>query len=152
MGSLANFEPIIREKTDIKVKTLDMVTTSLVLEAIRKATILDMDLESIYKSLKDFRGYNIFEQKTSNSNGGRNNAIVTICSTGEGTAIKLMELVKSIVSNITEEKIEIFPVSVRDIDNNIKNIMQKYNIIASVGIINPRIEAPFISIEELISG
>ncbi|URZ18084.1 Transcriptional regulatory protein DagR [Clostridium felsineum DSM 794] len=152
MGSLANFEPIITEKTDIKVKTLDMVTTSLVLEAIRKATILDMDLESIYRSLKDFRGYNTFEEEVSTSKDGKENVIITICSTGEGTAIKLKELVENIVSNITEEKIQVFPVSVRDIDDNIKNIMKKYNIIASVGIINPKIEAPFISIEKLIGG
>lgn len=157
MGSLANFESSIMEKTDIKVKTLDMVTTSLVLEAIRKASILDMDLESIYTSLKDFRGYNTFEAETSNNDTGnndtgKNNAIITICASGEGTAIKLKELIEKIVLATTKDEIKIFPVSVNDINSKIKGIEQKYNIIASVGIINPKLESPFISLEELISG
>lgn len=152
MGSLANCESIIMEKTDINVKTLDMVTTSLVLEAIRKANILDMDLESIYNSLKDFRGYSNFKDETIKIDEGKKNAIITICSTGEGTAIKLKGLVENIVSNTTEDEIEVFPVSMRDINNEINTIMQKYNIIASVGIIDPKIKAPFISIEELIDG
>ncbi len=150
MGSLVNFESIITEKTDIKVKTLDMVTTSLVLEAIRKATILDMDLESIYSSLKEFRGYSAFEEETS-ADISKNNAIITICSTGEGTAIKLKELVEEIVLNTTEDEISILPISVNGIEDSIKNIKLKYNIIASVGIVNPKISAPFISLEELIS-
>ncbi|WP_026883491.1 sigma 54-interacting transcriptional regulator [Clostridium akagii] len=151
MGSLTSFESIIMEKTDIKVKTLDMVTTALVLEAIRKATILDMDLESIYSSLKDFRGYSNFEEEA-NNNSSKNNVIITVCSTGEGTAIKLKELVENIVSNTINDEIQIIPIGMMNMENDIKDIKQKYNIIASVGITNPNIESPFISIEELISG
>ncbi|SMC20058.1 Transcriptional regulatory protein LevR, contains PRD, AAA+ and EIIA domains [Clostridium acidisoli DSM 12555] len=151
MGSLANFDSIIMEKTDLKVKTIDMVTTSLVLEAVRKANILDMDLDSIYNTLKDFRGYSSLEEETEN-HSGKKNVIVTICSTGEGTAVKLKELVTNIVTNTTKEEIEILPVSVKDINNTIRTIKKKHNIIASVGIVNPNIDAPFISLEELISG
>ena len=152
MGSLVNFESTITEKTGIKVRTLDMVSTSLVLEAIRKASILDMDLESIYISLKGFRGYNTLEAQISNNDDNKNNAIVTICATGEGTAVKLKELVEKIILNTTKDEFEIFPVSVNDINNKIVSIKQSYNIIASVGIKNPNIEAPFISLEELING
>jgi transcriptional regulatory protein LevR len=157
MGSLVNFESIIMEKTDIKVKTLDMVTTSLVLEAIRKATILDMSLESIYSSLKDFRGYSSFEEETcthdeSKNNPSNNNAIITICASGQGTAIKLKELIENIVLNTTEDEIAIFPISVNDINNSIMKIKEKYNIIASVGIVNPEIDSPYIPLEELIGG
>jgi transcriptional regulatory protein LevR len=129
-----------------------MVSTSLVLEALRKASILDMDLESIYISLKGFRGYNTLEAQISNNDENKNNAIVTICATGEGTAVKLKELVEKIVLNTTKDEIEIFPVSVSDLVNKIVSIKQSYNIIACVGIKNPNVEAPFISLEELING
>lgn len=152
MGSLVNFDSIIMEKTNIKVKTLGMVTTALVVEATRKATIGDMDLELLYNSLKDFRGYNVSEEEVSNNVSDKSNVIITICSTGEGTAVKLKKLVEKIVSNSTKENIEIFPISIENMESRISDIKQKYNVIASVGIINPKIEAPFISLEDLIGG
>ncbi|MHC1685829.1 MAG: sigma 54-interacting transcriptional regulator [Clostridiaceae bacterium] len=152
MGSLVNFESIIMEKTNIKVKTLGMVTTALVVEAARKATIGDVDLDSLYNSLKDFRGYNDYEEETSNNGNGKINVIVTICSSGEGTAVKLKKLVEKIVSNNTKEHIEIFPIGISNIDDKIKDIKKKYNVIATVGILNPKIDVPFISLEELIAG
>ena len=57
MGSLTSFDSVIFENTGIRVKTIDMVSTPLVLEAVRKANMLDMDLDSLYDSLKDFKGY-----------------------------------------------------------------------------------------------
>ncbi|MBU3158477.1 sigma 54-interacting transcriptional regulator [Clostridium frigoris] len=155
MGSLVNFESIIMEKTDIKVRTLDMVTTSLVLEAIRKATILDMSLDALYNSLRQFRGYSKIaeEEKVINEDdANKKKAIITICSTGEGTAVKLKGLVQNIVRSTDEKEIEILPISIKDIKREMIKIKNNYNIIASVGIINPKIEAPFISLEELISG
>jgi transcriptional regulatory protein LevR len=121
------------------------------LEAIRKANILDMDLNSIYNSLKDFRGYRSFEEESDNDLNMKK-AIVTICSTGEGTAVKLKELVENIVLSTGEKDIKVLPISIRDINNKIKTVEKDYNIIASVGILNPKIEAPFISLEELIGG
>lgn len=155
MGSLSSFDSIIMEKTDIKVKTIDMVTTPLVLEAVRKANILDMDLDALYNSLKQFRGYSKVEgeeQFTNEENVNKKRAIITICSTGEGTAVKLKELVERIVKSTKEQEIEILPISVKDIKQEIIEIKKGYTIIASVGILNPKIEAPFISLEELISG
>ncbi|MBW9145514.1 sigma 54-interacting transcriptional regulator [Clostridium sp. CM027] len=155
MGSLVNFESIIMEKTDIKVKTLDMVTTSLVLEAIRKATILDMNLNALYNSLKQFRGSSKIEEEEKAINeddANKKRAIITICSTGEGTAVKLKGLVENIVRSTDEKEIEILPISIKDIKRKITKIKNNYSIIASVGILNPKIEAPFISLEELISG
>ncbi|WP_347460497.1 PRD domain-containing protein [Clostridium sp. DMHC 10] len=156
MGSLSNFDSIIMEKTDIKVKTIDMVTTPLVLEAVRKANILDMDLDGLYNSLKQFRGYSkskVEEEEVINEESvNKKKAIITICSTGEGTAVKLKELVESIVKSTKEKEIEILPISIKDIKREVIKIKNSYNIIASVGVLNPKIEAPFISLEELISG
>lgn len=148
MGSLANFDTIITKKTNIKVRTIDMVSTPLVLEAVRKANIFDMDLESIYNSLKDFRGYSRYIDEYNK----KGKAIITICSSGEGTAEKLKDLVKDIIYNITDETIEIIPMGIEDLNNKIPMINRSYNILASVGIVNPNIDKPFISLESLISG
>lgn len=150
MGSLANFDTVISERTRIKVKTIDMVSTPIVLEAIRKANILDMDIESVYHSIKDFKGYGHAELVRNEDSNLR--AIVTICSTGEGTAEKLKSLIENIVMNITTDEIQVIPVGVKGLQENIKSIEKKYKIIASVGIVDPKIETPFISIESLIGG
>ncbi len=151
MGSLANFDTVITEKTNIEVKTIDMVSTPLVLEAVRKANIFDMDLERIYESLKDFRGYSMYSRE----NGGikdENKAIVTVCSSGEGTAIKLKELVEDLIINITNENIYIISTGVRNLKENIREIENDYNVIAIVGIMDPKMGIPFVSLESLISG
>ncbi len=151
MGSLANFDTIITEKTDIKVKTIDMVSTPLVLEAIRKANILDMELEDIYTSLKDFRGYT-HKEENNYTVSDKINAIVTICSTGEGTAEKLKELAQKIILSLTEEEILVIPIGLKDINERLNSISNNYNILLTIGITNPKINKPHISLESLISG
>jgi transcriptional regulatory protein LevR/transcriptional regulator with AAA-type ATPase domain len=150
MGSLSNFEAIITESTGIKVKTIDMVSTPLVLEAVRKSNIGDMDIDTIYDSLKDFEGYGraITENELEVH---KEKAIITICSTGEGTAQKLKELVQDIIVHLTDEQIEIIPVGVKELDKRITSI-RKFNILAAVGVMNPNIGVPFISLEHLIGG
>lgn len=150
MGSLSNFDMVITEKTNIIVKTIDMVSTPLVLEALRKANIFDMDLDSIYESLKEFRGYGPYVEDCIVAD--KNKAIITICSTGEGTAEKLKELVKDIVFNLTDEQIEIIPIGINKLKEKIESVKKSYTIIASVGVIDPKISAPFISLESLIGG
>ena len=58
MGSLNSFGDVITERTNINTKSIDMVSTPLVLEAVRKCSVCDTDLNSVYSYLlTDFRGY-----------------------------------------------------------------------------------------------
>lgn len=148
MGSLCNFEPVIIERTGIKVKTIDMVSTPLVLEAARKTNIYGISLDDIYTSLKNFKGY----QNQIDNISLNNKAIIAICSSGKGTAVKLKELVEDIINNLTEEKINVIPIALSNMDNEIKTILEKYDIIASIGLKKPKINVPFIPLELLISG
>ncbi|MBU5592451.1 sigma 54-interacting transcriptional regulator [Clostridium sp. MSJ-4] len=149
MGSLTHFETEIIEKTGIQVRTVDMVSTPLVLEAVRKANLFDMDLDSIYESLKVFKGYGKYEQV---ENRYYDKVIVTICSTGEGTAVKLKQLVEDIIKTITDEYINVIPVSIKSLKYEIKKLQDKYDILATVGVKDPKISCPFISLEKLIEG
>lgn len=152
MGSLTSFDSIITEKTGIRVKTVDMASTPLVIEAVRKANMLDMDLDTLYDSLKDFKGYGLYSKDSKKIVEQKSKAIITICSTGEGTAIKLKELVHNIVINITRDEIFIIPIGVMNIQAELDDLMNHYTILATVGVMDPKIDAPFISIEKLIGG
>ena len=122
------------------------------LEAVRKANMLDMDLDTLYDSLKDFKGYGTYSKDSRDLVQQKSKAIITICSTGEGTAKKLKELVNNIVINITRDEIIIIPLGVMNIKADLKDLMNQYTILATVGIMDPKIDAPFISIEKLIGG
>lgn len=91
MGSLSTFSEQITNETDIPVKTIDMVTTAMVLEAARKTSLIDSDLKTVYAELRDFNGYYSHkdeEHSSSQNDVDKQRAIIAICSTGEGTAQK----------------------------------------------------------------
>lgn len=52
MGSLSTFSEEIVRQTGIDVRTVDMVTTPIVLEAARKTALIDTQLETLHESLK----------------------------------------------------------------------------------------------------
>ena len=152
MGSLNTLGEVITQRTNIETKSIDMVSTPIVLEAVRKCALCDTDLNSVYTYLcADFRGYtnNIIPE----SPLGNDNVIITICSTGKGAAIKLKELVQAVTKNITINKnINIIPCGLNELKDLIENVSKKSNIISLIGIANPNMGIPFISIEELIDG
>ncbi|WP_160677290.1 sigma-54-dependent transcriptional regulator [Clostridium sp. C8-1-8] len=149
MGSLVKFETTIIERTGIPVKSIDMVSTPLILEAVRRASILDMSLIDIYNSLKDFRGYNNdLVEKTYLED----KVIVTVCSSGKGTAEKLKEMVEKVVLNLTGEKIKIVPVGIRELDKKINELQKQHTVLAVIGVKRPKEDLPFISLEKLIDG
>eukprot|EP00825_Cyclidium_porcatum_P043534 TRINITY_DN6196_c0_g1_i28.p3 TRINITY_DN6196_c0_g1~~TRINITY_DN6196_c0_g1_i28.p3 ORF type:complete len:138 (+),score=42.94 TRINITY_DN6196_c0_g1_i28:80-493(+) len=51
MGSLNSLGEVITERTHISTKSIDMVSTPIVLEAVRKCALCDTDLNSIYTYL-----------------------------------------------------------------------------------------------------
>ncbi|OOM81149.1 sigma-54-dependent transcriptional regulator [Clostridium sp. BL-8] len=154
MGSLNSFGEVIKEKTGIEIKSIDMVSTPLVLEAVRKCSVCDVDLNSVYSYLlTDFRGYsnNISECITKNKKQ-KEKVIVTVCSTGKGAALKLKVLVENVIRNISTEKINVVSLGVKNLKDSITHISKESNILAVIGIVNPKLGIPFISIEQLIDG
>ena len=159
MGSLNSLGEVITERTHISTKSIDMVSTPIVLEAVRKCALCDTDLNSIYTYLcTDFRGYtsNIITEDLSEKDKEKENVkekvIITICSTGKGAAIKLKNLVEAVTKNITLNTINIIPIGLNNLNELISSISKKSDIISLIGITNPNMGIPFISIEELIDG
>ncbi|OCA99673.1 sigma 54-interacting transcriptional regulator [Clostridium beijerinckii] len=154
MGSLNSFADVITEKTGINIKSIDMVSTPLVLEAVRKCSVCDADLNSVYSYLlTDFRGYtNNINTQTIQETKEKNKVIITVCSTGKGAAIKLKELVETVTNNIGVKNINIISLGLKNLTKSIKKIQKENNILAIIGIANPNLGISFISIEQLIDG
>ena len=143
MGSLVFFGDMIYEKTKIPVRTVEMVSTPIVLEAARKA-LLNSSLEEVYDScikLSPFTG-RIYRDSIKFSNKLKNDVILTACITGKGTAIKLKNILEQKI-NISGYGIDIIPVEISDkviFKNNIQKIKQKKNILAVIGPLDPKEE------------
>lgn len=137
MGSLKFFDRIIKENTGIEVVAVDMVTTATVIEATRKALmnqnlneiVKSVDLESRY--LGNFAGENINTKKK---------VIITACSTGEGTAQKLKDI---IYSKFSKDKYEVINLSIKDKDEfkkAVENIRKESKIVSVISAFNINIE------------
>jgi len=151
MGSLCNLGSMIMERLKVQVKTIDMVSTPLILEAMRKADIVGMDLNSIYESLLNFKGYEVVEFNRSKDKGGQE-VIVTICTSGAGAAVKLKEMIEEILLHIVDRKVEVIPVGIKNLDHVIRELAGNYKIVAAIGMIKPNYNIPFIPLEKLIEG
>ena len=149
MGSLCNIGAVLAERLKIPVRTLDMVSTPLILEAMRKVDIAGMDLDSIYESLLSFKGYEAVDTHDTPTN--TQEAIVTICSSGHGAAMKIKSLVEDVLRH-AGRIIEVIPVGVLHLEDRLAEIAKEYRIVAAVGMKKPTMNIPFIPLEQLIDG
>lgn len=161
MGSLVTFGQKIMNETGIRIETQDMITTPLLLEAARKTQFSNQDLMSMSQELKRFKGYttqkNAFESGAEQDQQqlqkeDKEQIIVTICATGEGTAIQLQRVIEDILADYLESDISIIPISILNYQEKLKELQQEYAIVATCGSIDPHISAPFIPIDALLGG
>ncbi|MFL2132582.1 PRD domain-containing protein [Desemzia sp. FAM 24101] len=161
MGSLVTFGQKIMNETGIRIETHDMVTTPMLLEAARKTQFSNQDLVSMSQELKRFRGYST--QKNSLEIAAEENyslskqtdkpqIIVTICATGEGTAIQLQKIIEDILAEYLESDISIIPISILNYQEQLKELQKNYTVIATCGSIDPQLQVPFIPIDALLAG
>lgn len=149
MGSLAMMERRLSQATHVPIKTISNVTTSLVLDVVRKVNYMDLDLTGIYNSvIKDF----VSSLQMGERSFGRAKAIVSICSSGQGTAKKIEEMLNGLIYEVTDDSIKVVTISALHLGREIEKLQRDYDIIASVGTKNPKIDAPYISLEQLIEG
>ena len=151
MGSLATFSEEIMRQTSIPIKTVDMVSTPIVLETARKTALIDTRLDDLYDSLKKFQGYDMSYSHPSSSTP-KEKAIIAICASGIGTAERMKELIESTVSEENRTQLRVIPISVADVQSKIGTIQESYDVIASTGITDPKLAVPFISMENFFIG
>lgn len=153
MGSLVAFGEIVTKRTGIQTKTIEMVSTPLVLEAVRKSLMPTMNLETLFSEIQNacpYMGRMVTHSLINKSADDDNKIIITTCITGEGTAIKLAELIKNTIPTIQEYGTSLLPLN----EEKFKGTESiKGKIIAVVGSIDLKIpDVPFIPIDEVIMG
>ena len=148
MGSL---EEIYKSLTDIvegDIAIINNITTQLALDVgnriLQNQPLEQIVTEAIQKNSSSYRF--IKSQKN------RENAILTTCVTGIGTAVKIKDLLKECFTN---EDIEIIPYDYSRLKGNgIKDeIFKNFNVKLIIGTADPGIkEIPYLSLEDLIAG
>lgn len=154
MGSLCNLGSSLEKSIGVPIRTIDMVSTPLILEAMRKAELAGMDLDGLYDSLASFHGYEARdvtkdEELAKVTDDGR--VVVTICSTGQGTALKLKSLVEDILRS-AGQALPVIPVGLVKLEDRLREIAEGHRIVAAVGVKKPAMRIPFIPLEAIIDG
>lgn len=154
MGSLKMFAPLISEETGIKIKVIEMASTLTVLECARKAMIdknIDNICYSVQESHLNYLNSNITNLKE-NFTAKKDNIIITVCSTGQGSALIIKDIIQKKIDT-DKYNIQIIPLNIDSINEfypSVNNLGEDKNIIAIVGSFNPEIYGiPFISITDL---
>ena len=119
------------------------------LDVVRKINYMDLDLNAVYDSVKKdfFASIHLHDDSR-----GKPKAILSICTTGSGTAKKIEGLITNIIYDSTDDAIQVLTVSALKLKEKIPELLEKFQIIASVGTKDPKIDAPHISLEYLIEG
>jgi transcriptional regulatory protein LevR len=149
MGSLVTFGEIITKETGIPTMVIGRVDTVMVLEGVRRALIANSNLEEIHRALDGKKAY------VGKVKGIKKyvKTIVTICITGEGTALKIKKYLEDVLDKLNEN-LNIIPIGIMNRKNanyEIIKISRDNNIAAIVGTIDPEVEnIPFISFKDIL--
>ena len=156
MGSLVMFGHMIYENTSIPIKTIEMTSTPMVLEAVRKS-LMRVPLDDIYYAVTNLSPYigRIYSNPPEISNRLKNDVIVVACITGKGTAIKLKTMIEGLLT-AQERRVDIIPMeisSMKDFDAKLTKIKKEKNLIAVVSSIRPKDSVVhYISPKQLLEG
>lgn len=154
MGSLINFGDMITKETGIVTKTVEMVSTPMVIEAVRKA-MMGASLEQVYHAAIDINPY-LGKRLTTEPSPGNltKNVIITGCYTGEGGSVKIKSYILKNI-DLTDCPLEVIPLSfcdLKDFKRQINRLSRIKNIIAVISYVNPEIPIiPFFTLEEIFT-
>ena len=147
MGALLDMGSMVREETGIVVKTIEMTSTPIVIDACRKA-LMGRDIYSIYEDAKK-RFVDNKKSKLQNK-AGKPNAIITACFTGEGASSKLRDIILSSLE--VKDKVEIIPMEImnrREFQLKLSQQEEAYTILAVVSTIDIELDGDVLFIPAL---
>lgn len=155
MGSLTMLGDIAAKKTSVKIKTVPMVSTAIVLEAVRKSLMKGVDLNEVYESLLE-TGRMLLEQNL--EHGGNRQSeyrIIATCFTGQGTAVKIRDILYEMLPEALAGRVQVTCMDFKEASDvkSGKKELKRRKIDAVVGTVDLQLDnVPFISVDELIIG
>ncbi|MDF2634998.1 MAG: system transcriptional activator [Pelosinus sp.] len=159
MGSLSGVAKAVTNRTGIMVKSVEMVSTLMVLHVLHKAILPKNDINVVYRAAWTARsmGQNVAQANNpTDFMNGKDKAIVTTCFTGQGAAAKIKGLLEKLLNQWQLFNIRVIAVEAGNqetLQNRLSSLQHSYDILASVGSVDPEMEnRPHIAIEELMQG
>lgn len=150
MGSLNSFGDMIMEDTGIECRTVDMISTPLVIDICRKA-IMGYELSEIYDSTVE---KNFQANEKIRKNNKRTNVIISACFTGEGSSKRLIKLIEEQIGS--EGQVKLIPINILDSISFMKRLdemKKRYNILAIISTMDMDTgHIPFIPAIEILDG
>lgn len=151
MGSLLMFSEMIEKRTGIPVRSVPMVSTIMVIEAVRKAMLRGAGLEKLAKELTQIG--KVFDRQGEGKQ--KIHTIIVTCFTGQGTALKLAEIIRDM---IPAEKQGQFRIRCMDFEGTEAALQASEteelpSADAVVGTVNLELPGvPFISVDRFVMG
>ncbi|TFJ72120.1 sigma 54-interacting transcriptional regulator [Carnobacterium maltaromaticum] len=134
MGSLVNFGLELEKKFPIQVKTIELASTLHVLEASRKIS-LGYSLAEVYEATLNVRGLSYYNQAAIEKQKYTDLYILTLCTTGEGSAQLLNNLLNTRL-NMRNNHCKILSIQLTDevlLTDTVKKLEASGRIICTIG-------------------
>ncbi|MGE5675786.1 MAG: sigma 54-interacting transcriptional regulator [Mycobacterium leprae] len=140
MGSLVTFGPLITSSTGVATRTVERVDTAVVLDAVRRAMLPGATLDEVAAALPGLK-------PEATTDHDRPRAILAVCITGQGAALRIREMVKQAAPDV--------PVYTDGLisPERLHSLAKRFEIIATVGTVDPGLPGvPFIPYHEMLHG
>lgn len=153
MGSLVAFADLINRETGIPVRCVDMVSTPLVLEAVRKSLFNTESLDTLTENLLKKSPYiakGVSYELTAQASQKNRPLVITTCISGMGAAERLARLIQERVPSVINLHIE-----VRAVDYQGRRLTEEAaaRAVAVVGAVDLKLPGvPYISTDEIVLG
>lgn len=137
-----------RAEVGVHTRVISPLTTSLVVEVIRKCMYTDLDLDQLVREV----GRNADPAVLPLSSVNKQAAVVCVCLTGEGAARRLTRLLREKLG-ANGESLVYLQGSSHSIRKLYREWVKEYAILAVVGTVDPMMEGvPFVSFSEIVDG
>ncbi|MFO7173021.1 MAG: PRD domain-containing protein, partial [Bacillota bacterium] len=141
MGSLVTMVGDLQAETGVAIRAVDRVSTPLVLEAVRKASLPGVTLEEVAAAVADPPAWRAAPRP----------AVLTVCLTGEGSARQLQRLVEQGVPELAGAGVAV--VSLEMVPGRPLGVPAGLVPLAVVGTFDPQLPGvPFIPAVEVLRG
>lgn len=151
MGSLEAMGQEVSQRTGVPVRTIGMVSSPLVVEAVHQASLPGATLDQVYQATLTCRSLMLSRDGTE----GLPQVILTFCFTGVGSAHTLSKMVKEALRQHAR-RVDVIPASIgtgSGWSRLVSTLLQSHRLLAVVGPINPRIPGvPYVNTEEVVVG
>ncbi len=144
MGSLLQFEEQLMTDTGIKVKTIDQVSTPLILEVLRSVLYKQDDLDTLFHTLTNQKTAALTPAKKMQT------ALLSVCITGQGSSLIAKNILEELIKSRYKEEVKVVAVDYLNAQKQLSDLQQHYQVVAAVGNINPGLSIPYFSINKLL--